>query len=78
VRNRLINNFDLFIIIMHHTEPKVDFSHSFLVMYDRIMLVKNYGIFEHKHSAFFKLTDMMILPVMLSEHVLIPVDFILW
>jgi hypothetical protein len=63
---------------MHHTEPKVDFSHSFLVMYDRIMLVKNYGIFEHKHSAFFKLTDMMILPVMLSEHVLIPVDFILW
>jgi len=62
---------------MKDTKPKVDFCDSFLVMLNCIMLIKDHSVLKDEHCAFFELTYMMVFTVVLPEHVLIPVDFIL-
>lgn len=65
-------------IVIPHTESKYDLCGPFLIVHDGVVLSEHDVVLENQHLALFELTYVMVLPVVLSEHVLVTVNLVLW
>ena len=72
-----VDDFLFFFIVITNAEAEYNFCFPLLIMDNGIVLGEDNVVFKHKHLTLLELTDVMVLPIVFPQHVLVTVHLIL-